>query len=71
MAELKQVLDELHEMRKEIHFIREHMVLDRDTVLTSEEATRFDESLKDYKEGKAKSLNEFEKEMAHVRNRSR
>ena len=58
----KQVLEELKEIKKDIHFIKEHMN-DPDALLTPEEEERFEESMRDLKEGRTTSLGEFDKEM--------
>ena len=70
MTGLKEVMNELREIKKEIHFIKEHIV-DIDTILTPEEEKRLDESLHEFKTGRAVPLAEFEKEMNNVRHRSR
>ena len=61
-AETEQILKKLDVIKSELDFIKEHMV-DVDTILTHEEETRLEESLKDLKEGKTISLENFEKEM--------
>ncbi|MEK6936844.1 MAG: hypothetical protein AABW58_02115 [Nanoarchaeota archaeon] len=58
----KQVLEELKEIKKDIHFIKEHMT-DPDTIMTTEEAERFEESMKELKEGKTTPLSELKKEL--------
>ncbi len=58
----KQVLEELKEIKKDIHFIKEHMN-DIDSILTPEEEERLNESLEDLKEGRTTSLDDFDREM--------
>jgi len=58
----KQILLKLDEIKSELDYIKEHMI-DMDTILTPEEEERLDESLKDLKEGKTTSLEDFEREM--------
>ena len=59
-TETQMILEELKEIKLELHYIKDHMV-DVDTVLTPEEE-RLDESLHDFKTGKTTSLSEFEEE---------
>ena len=56
------VMAELKLIKKDLAFIKKH-VIDMDTILTPEERARLEESLKEHKEGKAVSLEQFEKEM--------
>jgi len=63
---MNEILDELKEMRIDIHFIKQHMV-DVDTILGEEEKKMLDESVKHEKEGKLVSLEEIE----NVRNKAR
>ena len=48
-ALLEQVYTELKSLKKDVHFIKEHMI-DVDTIMTPEEENRFNESLNDLKE---------------------
>lgn len=57
-----EIFEELKEIKKEINHIKKHMI-DIDMVLTSEEDFRLKEALKEYKEGKATKLEDFEKEL--------
>ena len=57
----KEVVEELKAIRKDLDYIKEHMV-DVDTILTPAEEARLEESLKEYKEGKTTLLEDFEKE---------
>lgn len=59
----KEIVEELRMIREDLEYIKKHMV-DVDTVLTSEEEERLEESLKEYREGKTTSLEDFEKEMS-------
>ena len=56
---------ELNAIRKDLDYIKKHMV-DIDTVLTPDEEARLEESLEEYKKGKAISLDDFEKEMENA-----
>ncbi|MEA2032595.1 MAG: hypothetical protein U9N41_03310 [Euryarchaeota archaeon] len=49
-------------IRGELEYIKEHMV-DVDTVLTREEERILDESLREFVEGEATKLEDFEKEL--------
>ncbi|MEK6834804.1 MAG: hypothetical protein AABX61_00905 [Nanoarchaeota archaeon] len=68
--EIKQVMEKLDVIKSELNYIKKHMV-DADTVLTFEEEQRLEESLKDFKEGRTISLEDFEKEMKNAKNRAR
>lgn len=57
-----QLIQELKEIKKDIHFIKEHM-FDPDTIMTTEENKIFEQSLKELKEGKTTSLSEIKKEI--------
>ncbi|HLC75315.1 MAG TPA: hypothetical protein VJH88_05695 [Candidatus Nanoarchaeia archaeon] len=59
VPELQHVMEELKSIKKELHFIKEHMV-DADTILTADEKVLLDESIKHEKEGKLVSLEELE-----------
>ena len=56
------ILEKLEEIKKDVEEIKEHMV-DVDTILTTEEERRIEESIRDLKEGKTTSLENFEKEV--------
>ena len=62
MQSEEKILAELKEIKKDLNYIKEHMV-DSDTILTPEEKKRLDESLKDFREGKTVSLEDFEKDL--------
>ena len=56
----KELFSEIKAIRKDLDYIKEHMV-DRDMVLTSKEEKRLNESIKEYKEGKSRLLEDFER----------
>ena len=58
----KEIWEELKVIRRELEYIKEHMV-DVDTVLTQEEERILDESLREFEEGEATKLDDFEKEL--------
>jgi len=58
----KEIWEELKVIRRELGYIKEHMV-DVDTVLTPEEERILDESLREFEEGVATKLEDFEKEL--------
>ena len=58
----KEIWEELKVIRRELGYIKEHMV-DVDTVLTQEEERIVDESLREFEEGEATKLEDFEKEL--------
>ena len=65
MAEIvtiKKIYDEIRGLKKEVTFIKKHM-FDPDTILTTEESKRFEESMKELKEGKTTPLSEVKKEL--------
>jgi hypothetical protein len=53
----KAIAGELRAIRKELEYIRKHMV-DVDMILTAEEERILERGLKEYKEGKTRSLDE-------------
>lgn len=55
------VYDELKSLKEEITFIKKHM-FDPDTIMTTEEKRRFEQSLKELKSGKTTSLSTLKKE---------
>jgi len=58
----KEIWEELKVIRRELGYIKEHMV-DVDTVLTQEEERILDESLREFEVGEATKLEDFEKEL--------
>ena len=61
-SENKQILEELKEIKSKLNFIEKHM-FDPDTIMTTEEARRFEESMNELKEGKTTPLSELKKEL--------
>lgn len=59
---LERVYDELIGLKNEITFIKKHM-FDPDTIMTTEESRRFEQSIQDLKEGKTTSLSGMKKEL--------
>lgn len=57
--EIQKILKELRTIRIDIEFIKENMI-DSDAILTCGEKSKLDESLDEFKRGKAVSLKEFE-----------
>ena len=55
----KEILRELKAIRKELTYIKEHMV-DMDAILTPEEERILDQSIKEFKEGKAIKIQDLE-----------
>ena len=60
--EIKLVLEKLESIKSDLDYIKEHMV-DIDSILTPEEEKRLEASLRDLKEGKTTSLEDFKREM--------
>ncbi|MGB2843153.1 MAG: hypothetical protein WBC40_11885 [Halobacteriota archaeon] len=58
----KKIWEELKAIRRELEYIKEHMV-DVDTVLIQEEEKILDESLREFEAGEATKLEDFEKEL--------
>ena len=61
-ATIKKIYDELKVLKEDVTFIKKYM-FDPDTVMTTEESKRFEESIKDFKEGKTTPLSELKKEL--------
>ena len=59
-SEIKQILKKLETMKSDLDYIKEHMI-DADTILTKDEEATLERGLKEYKEGKTISLDEFKK----------
>jgi hypothetical protein len=57
----KKIIEELKAIRRDLDFIKEHMV-DIDTILTSEEEKILEEAVKEFREGKAAKLEKLESE---------
>ncbi len=62
MVTIKKIYDEIKGLKKEVKFIKKHM-FDPDTIMTTEESKRFEESMKELKEGKTTPLSELKKEL--------
>ncbi|MEK6949563.1 MAG: hypothetical protein AABX34_05035 [Nanoarchaeota archaeon] len=62
MVTIKKIYDEIKGLKKEVTFIKKHM-FDPDTIMTTEESKRFEESMKELKEGKTTPLSELKKEL--------
>jgi uncharacterized coiled-coil DUF342 family protein len=61
----KAIATELRAIRKELEYIRRHMV-DVDMVLTPVEAKRLESAIKEFKEGKTSTLDEIERDRVAV-----
>ncbi len=59
---IERIYDEIKSLKSDVSFIRKHM-FDPDTIMTTEEAKRFEQSLNELKEGKTTPLNELKKEL--------
>ncbi len=59
---VKKLETELKEIRKDLRFIKEHM-FDQDSIMTTEENKRFEQSLNELKEGKTTTLSEIKKKL--------
>lgn len=62
METIKNIRNDLEQLKQVVTDIRNRMV-DVDMILTSEEEERFEDSIREYKEGKSIPLEEFEKEV--------
>ncbi len=61
-AVIEKVYEELKGLKEDVAFIKKHM-FDPDTIMTTEEAKRFEQSMKELKEGKTTPLSELKKEL--------
>ena len=59
---IQKVYEELKELKKDVTFIKQHM-FDPDSIMTPEEARRFEQSMKELKEGKTTPLSEVKREL--------
>lgn len=59
---IQKIYDELKVLKKDVTFIKKHM-FDPDRIMTKEESKRFEESMKEFKEGKSTPLSEVKKEL--------
>ena len=59
---IEKIYEELKALKNEVVFIKDHM-FDPDVIMTSEESRRFEQSIKELKEGKTTQLPELKKEL--------
>ena len=59
---INQIYNELINLKSDVNFIKNHM-FDPDAIMTTEESRRFEEALKELKEGKTTSLSDLKKEL--------
>ena len=59
------ILKELREIRKELEYIKSHM-LDRDSILTDEELVFLKEAEKEFEEGKTIKLEDLKRELSEL-----
>jgi hypothetical protein len=59
---IEKIYQELKTLKNDITFIKNHM-FDPDTIMTTEESKRFEESMKELKEGKTTPLSALKKEL--------
>ena len=59
---INQIYNELINLKSDVNFIKNHM-FDPDAIMTTEESKRFEEALKELKEGKTTSLSDLKKEL--------
>ena len=59
---IEKIYEELKALKNEVVFIKDHM-FDPDVIMTSEESRRFEQSIKELKEGKTTPLSELKKEL--------
>lgn len=59
---IQEVYDEIKALKEDVVFIKKHM-FDPDTIMTTEEGRRFEQSLKELQEGKTTPLSELKKEL--------
>ena len=62
---MERVYQEILALKREVNFIKDHMV-DVDLILTPEENSELDESLKELKKGKTFSLEDIKKDREDV-----
>ena len=61
-ATVQEIYGELKSLKEEVIFIKNHM-FDPDTIMTTEEARRFEQSMKELKQGKTTPLSKIKKEL--------
>ena len=59
---IEKIYEELKALKNEVVFIKDHM-FDPDVIMTSEESRRFEQSIKELKDGKTTPLSELKKEL--------
>ncbi len=59
---IKKIYDEVKSLKEDVSFIKKHM-FDPDTIMTSEESKRFEQNMKELKEGKTIPLSKLKKEL--------
>ena len=59
---MEKIYEEIKALKSEVVFIKSHM-FDPDTIMTSEESRRFEQSIKELKNGKTTPLSELKKEL--------
>jgi len=62
---IEKIYDELKGIKREIHYIRTHMI-DSDTVLTPQEEVELNESLKDLERNNTSSLEDIKRDREDV-----
>jgi len=58
----KELVEEIRAIRKDLDYIKAHMV-DVDSILTPEEEARLEQSLEEHRKGKSIRLEDFEKSL--------
>ena len=59
---IQKIYEELKGLKEDVTFIKKHM-FDADTIMTTEDAKRFEESMGELKEGKTTPLSELKEEL--------
>lgn len=59
---IEKIYDEIRSLKSDVTFIKKHM-FDPDTIMTVEECKRYEESMKELKEGRTESLSKLKKEI--------
>ena len=59
---IEKVFKEIQTVKEDVSFIKKHM-FDPDTIMTSEEGKRFDESMGEFHEGKTVSIDKLKNEL--------
>jgi len=61
-ADLSRLFQELKVIKEDVTFIKKHM-FDPDTIMTTEEARIFEQSIKEFKAGKTTPISKLKKEL--------